>query len=311
MELASLVSGYFLRRHFNTFIGRECGALGQRFIDRAQRLGHLKPALGRGAPLVYHVSARAVYEKLGDPKCRNRREHRPDTIRRRLMILDYVIAQPEQFWLLTEPARYKAFASWGVAAEYRNAIGSGDPGGYRDGRQPVAIEATGSVSFAFVDAGLRSLLEWERFLRRHRPLFSLTKKADLIYAACDSDRFRLAESLFRRIIAGEAVEGCFDLERLQAYFHARKLFEQREYTSFNQAKLDQLREDQRVYAGEILEEAYGRWRKHGDAALCDLRSSGIRFGTQLLPHAYAWLSPLRVRERRPDHGLDCSRDKES
>ena len=115
IAVASLQSGYFLRRQFNTFIGRECGAVGQHFIDRSLRLGHVKTMTGWGNRTIYHFCARAVYAHLGDPDNRNRRTHRPDTIRRRLMILDYVIGRPVEVWLLTDKARRDAVARKGIA----------------------------------------------------------------------------------------------------------------------------------------------------------------------------------------------------
>jgi hypothetical protein len=113
VAIASVHSGYFLRRQFNTFIGRECGALGQQFIDRSLRLGHVKVMTGWGNRVLYHFCARAVYAQLGETDNRNRRTHGADTIRRRLMILDYVIGRPAEVWLLTDNARPMPLPAWG------------------------------------------------------------------------------------------------------------------------------------------------------------------------------------------------------
>jgi hypothetical protein len=298
MAIASLQSGYFLRRQFNTFIGRECGALGQRFIDRSLRLGHLKMMTGWGNRVVYHFCAREVYAQLGEPDNRNRREHRPDTIRRRLMILDYVIARPAEGWLLTDKARRDAFAQLGVFEPDAARVTGGKNALCSDERQPVSVDDSGTLTFAFVDAGLRGLSEWERFLKRRRQIGQIDQ-AETVFASCDSARFQLAEKLFRRVVTGEVAGGGIEIERLQGYFRARRLFEERRYEGFDQARLDRLREDRRVYAGEAFEQAYGRWREHGEDALLGLNRTRIRFRTQVLLHSYAWLSPVRFQERRP------------
>jgi hypothetical protein len=311
IAITGLQSGYFLRRQFNTFIGRECGALGQHFIDRSLRLGHVKMMTGWGNRVLYHFCARAVYAQLGEADNRNRREHRPDTIRRRLMILDYVIARPAEAWLLTDKARSNAFARFGALEPVAPAVAGRKRAQCLDDRQPVSIDASGTPTFAFVDAGLRGFSEWERFLKSHRHLLGQIDQAETVFASCDPTRFQLAESLFRRVVTGEASGGGIEIDRLRGYFSARRLFEERRYEGFDQARLDRLREDQRVYAGEAFEQAYARWQEQGEGALLALKRTRIRFQTQVLIHPYAWLSPIRFQERRACHGPHSSTDEES
>jgi hypothetical protein len=110
LMLAGLQSGYFLRSQFNAHIERECGALGQQFIDRALRLGHIRALPGFDNQRLYHVCARALYQQIGEPDNRNRRLHAPETVRQRLMMLDYVLARPGEHCLLTAAARRETVA---------------------------------------------------------------------------------------------------------------------------------------------------------------------------------------------------------
>jgi hypothetical protein len=304
LVLASLQSGYFLRNQFNSFIGRECGAIGQRFIERSIQLGHVTPILGFSKQLLYHVSARAFYTLLGEGDNRNRREHRPETMRHRLMILDYVITRPAETWLLTDDARRQAFAR--LSGAYPEASRQARNAGvfHRAWRQPVSLGGTGRPRFAFVDASVGSFSEWEAFLRTRRAFLKEVGQASVIYASCDAARFRPAQRLFRRIAVGEAAGGDVDRDRLRIYFRARQLFEQRHYEEFDQARLDQLREDRRVYTGAAFEQLYTQWRHEGDLALVHITGSPLTFDTQLLPEAYAWLNPIRIRERRAHRGPD-------
>jgi hypothetical protein len=310
LGIAALQSGYFLRRHFNLYLGRECGALGQQFLARALRLGHADEMTGWGNRVIYHVSAREVYARLGDADNRNRRLHRPDTIRQRLMMLDYVIARPSESWLLTGEERQALWA--GLRGSEPSALPSKaiPTVSHPDDRQPFSVDAQGLARIAYIDAGLRGLCEWERFLKRHRQGGEL-RKATVIYASCDPARFPLAESLFNRVVTGTAADGGIEVGRLCAYFAARRLFEDRRYEQFDQARLDRLREDRRVYAGEEFEQAYVRWQQEGEAVLSRLHGSGTALECQILPHAYVWLSPIRFQERRPDHGSHPSADKEN
>jgi len=308
VAIASVHSGYFLRRQFNTFLGRECGALGQQFVDRSLRLGHVKVMTGWGNRVLYHFCARVVYAQLGETDNRNRRTHGTDTIRRRLMILDYVIGCPAEVWLLTDNARRDALARLGEPEPSpvignKNGHGSGD-------RQPVSIDGSGTPTFAFVDAGMSGLSEWERFLKRHRH-FGQTEQVEMVFASCDPARFRPAENMFRRVVTGEAAGGGIEIDRLQDYFRTRRLFEERRFEDFDQTRIDRLREDRRVYAGQAFEQAYARWQTQGEAALMGLRGTRVRLRTQLLPHSYAWLSPIRFQERRAYDVPHTSTDKES
>ena len=311
LALASLTSGYFLRGQFNDFSHLECGAVAQRFIERSIQFGHVTPILGYGKQLIYHVTSRAFYEQLADGDNRNRREHRPETMRRRLMILDYVIDRPTESWLLTDQARRDAFGR--LVRAFADACRQAQVQGatHRGWLHPISLSESGQLRFSFVDAAVGSFSEWESFLRSRRAFLKEVGKASIVYASCDPVRFRPAQRMFQRIVVGEAAGGEIDRERLRAYFQARQLFEQQQYADFDQARLDRLREDRRVYAGPAFEQLYGQWRQAGESALSHIASSPIKFETQLLPQSYGWLNPVRIPRRRSHHGPDTSTTKEN
>lgn len=114
LTLAGPVSGVFCRRHFNQFVDGECGAVAQRFIKRALTLGHITQLAFSAAPAIYHVSSLAIYASVGDGQSRNRREHSPETIRRRLMALDYCLAEDPATVLATDAAKYDRLTSCGA-----------------------------------------------------------------------------------------------------------------------------------------------------------------------------------------------------
>jgi len=308
LEVAALQSGYFLRRQFNAHIERECGALGQRFIDRALALGHIGPLPGFGRQHLYHVCSRALYEEIGEPDNRNRRLHAPETVRHRLMTLDFVLARRAENWLLKQQARGAALAR--LMAQNTLPSDATLVAQMLTDRQPMSTDTTG-LRLAFVDEGLRSFSKWERFLKQRRPLLRADGTSAVVYAACSPARFHGAGSVFRRVAGEGSGEGGIDRDRLKGYFAARHLFEERRFENFDKARLDRLREDQRTFAGDTFETLYRSWRHAGDAALAGCTAPAARFETHQLGVAYAWLSPIRFQERKVLCGPDSSTGKES
>lgn len=281
LRVASLLSGYFLRRHFDQFNGKESGAVAQRFVERALRMGHIRAIPALGGRVVYHASAGSLYSALGEPDNRNRREHRPETLRARLMALDFAILNPQANWLLTEKAKVNCFLALGIEVGNLPRLVE---------KQPIFL--TTGPQFAFIDSGLRTLSHWNLFLKSHRALLQRLSSADVIFASPQATRFDSAEKVFRKAIAGESSTGGLDTERLGRYFAARKAFEEKHYQEFDQTRLDELRENKQVFSGVQFEHLYSQWLASGNLTLGGLRSSRVNLHFQALSHIYEWLSPI-------------------
>jgi hypothetical protein len=169
-------------------------------------------------------------------------------------------------------------------------------------RQPLSLDPAGELRVAFVDDGLRGFSKWEHFLERCRPLVHTRGTAAIIYASCIPDRLRTAERVFRRMVGDDVSGGGIDRDRLRAYFIARRLFEDRQYQSFDKSRIDRLREDQRAFSGEAFETLYRQWGHDGEMALAKCVAASCRFETQSLRFSYSWLSPIRFQERRVRYG---------
>lgn len=295
LRLAALQSGYFVRRQFNEFNGRECGAVCQRFISRSLDRGHIKPLDALGGRVVYHVCSSQIFARLGDPDNRNRRDHQNDTVRRRLMALDYVLQRREEDWLLTEHEKFEFLSKAQTAGTAAEILAGGAKRMFGD-NQPIS--GGRYPKFGFIDDGLRTLSSWELFLRDHRLLLQNLDQAEVVFASADLGRVQGAENLFRRLVAGEVARGRIDSARLARFFEARKLFEAKRYEHFDKGRLDELREDKRVFAGQQFELLFQRWQEQGDSALGALQSSRVRFCSQALPNKYEWLTPIRFHQRR-------------
>lgn len=292
LRITSLVGGYFLRRHFNEFVNRRCGAIGQQFIRRALKLAHIAPVTALGGRVFYHVQGSAVYAAVGDPENRNRRDHRPDHIRRRLMALDLVLSDRSTIWLLAEKDKVAKLAKLGISQSELPC----DAKAKRlfIDQQPVGVREADALDFYFVDDGSRTLAAWRSFLKRHRAILNRLPAAEVVFATWRPARADSAKAIFRHEVTGEHSAGGIDLERLRRYFNARRAFDAGEYHSFDKQKLDDLRECRRVFSGEQYEQLFRVWCQTGDAALPRRSAPSTGFRLRELPFAYEWLSPLQI-----------------
>lgn len=303
LELAALMSGYFVVGQFNRFIERKSGALGQAFVERAIRLGHLRKVHGDAKRHVYQVSASLVYEALGDRNNRNRREHQLGTVRRRLMALDYCIAERGSY-LLTEAEKLAHFRKLGVAEEKLPQERFGSAKRFFVEKQPLAVRPSGETAFVYIDEDSQGILAWTTFLKAHRELLRSLHGVSLTYASVETGRFLAAERAFNQVITGGVQTGGIDRNRLERYFAARRRFEARDFASSDQASLDRFREDRKVFADEEIEKRYREWLVVGAPALEGLRQAAVPLSFFVLPSRYDWLRPFQIHERRVSHALD-------
>jgi len=99
-------SGYFLRRQFN---------FAANFLAKAKRAGHVREIECAPGRLLYHLCAKQIYRIVGQKNSNNRRAKSAREIRRRLIMLDYVLAHlGKQEFLETDASWRKFFAQFGV-----------------------------------------------------------------------------------------------------------------------------------------------------------------------------------------------------
>lgn len=311
LELAALQSGYFVRRQFNDFLDRRCGAQGQAFIERVLEKGHAKCVDALDGRRIYQTVGQGLFRALGDENNRNRRSHQLATIRRRLMSLDFCISAESDRWLLTEQDKTSFFKDRDVTEDEMPLELFGRARRFFVDKQPISVLPEGIPEIVFVDAGWKGLSQWELFLRAHRGLIRRLEQSVIVYAGPRPERFVPAERLFGRIVTGGTRGGGLDLGRLKRYFEARKQFDAKEYSTFNQLRLDQLREDRKVFVGERFDTLYAGWSASGNLALPSVGGSGVSFRTSLLKHRYEWISPIYGEERRVCDALNSIASKTS
>lgn len=196
LYMVALNSGYFLRRQFNCAVKRRLGSAAARFLAKTKRAGHVREIQCGAGRILYHLHAKQLYRIVGLQTSQNRRAKSSLEIRRRLIMLDYVLGHmgKEEF-LDSEAGRLKFFAQFGVKTD---ALASAKAFAEL---LPVSVRrADGNltVRFPFIDEGQRSTVKFERFLATHDKLFCSLPSFEVVYVATTPEHFPQTRELFKR-----------------------------------------------------------------------------------------------------------------
>ncbi len=189
-------SGYFLRRQFNFAVQRQRGWIAANFLAKAKRAGHVREIQCAPGRLLYQLCSKHIYRIVGQKDSRNCRAKSPREIRRRLIMLDYVLGHlGKQELLETDASRRKFFAQFGVKDD---VLASANKFGEL---LPVSIrrERSLTVLFTFIDEGQRSIAKFERFLSTHDKLLCSLPAFEVVYVAVTPELFSEAQHLFGRL----------------------------------------------------------------------------------------------------------------
>jgi hypothetical protein len=99
--LVAAHSGYFTVRQFLDFTHARSGKRSARFVQKLFALNHASARRYTRRSLVYHLRSRQIYEAIGKPHLRHRREHEHHYVRSRLLALDFILANPEDHYFET------------------------------------------------------------------------------------------------------------------------------------------------------------------------------------------------------------------
>ena len=192
----AIYSGYFLRRQFNFSVKRHLGSAAAGFLAKAKRAGHVREIQCDAGRLLYQLYARSFYRIVGQENSQNRRAKSSPEIRRRLIMLDYILRHlgKEEF-LDSEASQQEFFAQFSVRAE---ALTSAKQFGERLPISAPRAEGNLTVRFPFIDEGQRSTAKFERFLSSHDKLLCSLPSFDVVYVATAPEHFHQVRHLFKR-----------------------------------------------------------------------------------------------------------------
>lgn len=299
----ALHSGYCLRRQYMAFAGLRYGKVVRDFLDGlvARELATKEPCRAdRG--FLYHLHARSIYRALRQDDNRNRRRASLAAIGRKLMILDFVIAEPDVEWYATEADKVELFtARLGVpAADLPQQTFSA----YEDRTSPttryfvhklpifvtshppvvhfvaLAVDPTGTV--------------FERFLHDHARLFARLQDWTVVAVSpAGASSADVCRRVFERSALGVLAGPVPNRAELLQYFATRRAVERNDLAALSVADLNRFREARQRFTQPAIESLYAQWLVSGERALADPvavgRPSGMsagRFVARELPFKY-------------------------
>lgn len=310
LSLAALHGGYFLRRQYADFIGSCDGGNVAQLIEKTLDQGHAEAATYKANVHVYHLVARRFYAALGQEDSRNRRRKELVTIKAKLMGLDFVLAHPQEEYMATEQEKVEFFCTrLGIHREALPTKRYASRGQITDRyfveKYPIchlpSPQPAGApvVSFCFVDPGHASVCGFETFLSQYGQLFAALREFGVVYVAASDVLFDKAKVSFERFFrcgwkGKNTINSDARTQRILEFFEARRLYETRQLTSFDRAKLIRLRNEKQEFDSQEIEALYDRWTTGGRVAVLESMTpkpplqAGIsgQFSTYLLEHSY-------------------------
>lgn len=304
LYLVATHSGYFVASQFVSFGGQQKGCMLDRFIARLLDSKHAR-ALQYGRTRVFNVYSRQIYGELEKDNLRNRRQLSDELIHTRLLILDFVLSQPDVDYLETESAKLAHFhrelnipLSILPGHLYVGLKALATTKRYFVDRFPmflarVATRNAGSTSiptFTYCDSHQRNLKPFREHLRGYRAFLSKLLAFDFIYGASDPVRLERAQRMFTGMFHSASPVSTGDVIR---YFALRQLWEEKKYNSLTREDRDRLRAGTVLYRAERFDSLYREWQSRGLSekeigsvldSNCEV--SRITFRTQLLPDRY-------------------------
>lgn len=198
--LAAEAGGYFLRRHYRTFRGTQRTRAESKLVDKLLAHRHAKTYLGARNIELFHLSSRWFYRLIGDGRSRNRRWRPDSAIRRRLLALDYLLANRGGRLLSTDAEKIDYFETlYSVPRPFLMLKNDR----FID-RQPVlvgpkSVNYTSLISFCHVESGPFNPRRFRSFFRRHRYIWECLEAKRLVYVTDRKWNPVLAEREFRAL----------------------------------------------------------------------------------------------------------------
>jgi hypothetical protein len=294
LYLVAKHSGYFTARQFLAFTGAHWGARTTNFWNKIERLRHARTENFPKSGVFHHLFSRRLYRQIGRENLRNRRAHEIDSIKRRVAILDFVIANQHYEYLETELEKVSYFKELAVGPRYLPArlyLGhktSSASVWYFVDKFPMFLGSPSPVlTFTYIHEGTTGLADFVQHLENYLTLFRQLCEFQMLYVSRTDAHFPKATEIFNALVKIPLESDI--AEDLLRYFRVRKMWEQKRYTEVSDVELIFRNEARSRFQGETFERLYQNW-KYGqvrDAAIVGKfprndRKRTISFGTYQL-----------------------------
>jgi hypothetical protein len=283
------------------------------FARKVLNNGHasVRDYLGYGS--IYHLFSRTLYGQIEKGNLRNRRKHSFEYIRTRLVLLDFILANPDAEYLETEHDKVAFFCEkLSVAKEFLpGRLYEGGPGSrptlryFVDKFPPFVAaplpDAPPVVTLSFVDSGLGTIASFLTHLATYRPLFRHLQTFRFLYISPTGAQFARATERFCFVVK-QTLESDMSSEVLR-YFQVRQRFEKRHYGVSVTEDSEFLNEAKCRFHGDRFERRYRNTQRTRTKArvLPDGASSNCVFRD--VPRDAASLPSAGKRTRHGERGM--------
>lgn len=262
-------SGYFVPRQFVAFSGSSWGKRTDNFTNKLERYGHAtwREYMDMGG--VYHLFSKTLYRLIDRENLRNRRRHSTEFIRTRLLLLDFVIANPEHTYLETEHEKVRFFCDeLGIpkkalpAKAYEGRSVPEPTLRYFVDKFPLFLDSSNGssspvVTLSYVDPGHTTLGRFAHHLNQYMPLFQYLSNFHFVYIAACPMHFDRAETCFASLVKAPLRQTA--PEELERYFRLREAWERKQYRMLSAEDIEWLDQANQRFGGARVEWLYNLW----------------------------------------------------
>lgn len=258
-------SGYFTARQFLAFTGAHWGKRTTLFWNKLKNARHARTECFPQSGVVCHVFSRRLYRRIEKENVRNRRSHEIDFIKRRIVMLDFVLHNQGHQYLETEQDKVRFFCGTLNIEKHhlpvRLYIGSKTARTsvrYFVDKFPMFLVSPSVVTFTYVHDGATIFADFVRHLESYLPLFRQLSEFRLIYVSRTDSHFGKAAEIFASLVK-IPLESDIASDLLH-YFQVRKSWEEKQYAAVSDADLIFRNQARSRFAGERFEGLYRGWK---------------------------------------------------
>jgi hypothetical protein len=266
LYLAATHSGYFTARQFLACTGAHGGNRTTDFWSKIERFRHARTEHFPQSGAVHHLFSRRLYRLIEKDHLRNRRVHELDFIKRRIAMLDFVIANQEYEYLETAAQKVSYFCERLKIDERflpaRLYLGQKTARSsvryFVDGLPMFLGAAPPVVTFTYVHQGSVGFAAFIHHLENYLPLFRQLSEFRMLYVSRTDAHFARATEIFDALVKIPLESDI--AEDLLRYFRVRKMWDEKQYTQVTDAELIFRNEARSRFQGAIFEGLYRNWK---------------------------------------------------
>jgi hypothetical protein len=259
-------SGYFRARQFLACTGAHWGKRTTSFWSKIERSRHARTERFPKSGVIHHLFSRRLYREIERENLRNRRAHEIDFIKRRIAVLDFVIANQEYEYLETEPQKVAYFCdNLGINEGYLPARlylfqnTSRASVRYFIDKFPMFLRPPSSVvTFTYVHETTPGFSDFVQHLENYLPLFRQLSEFAMLYVSRTAFHFARATEIFDSLVKIPLESDI--AEDLLRYFRVRRMWEEKRYAEVSDAELIFRNEARSRFNGQTFEALYRNWK---------------------------------------------------